>query len=414
MEPFPGERRRELTVSDEFPSNISPFPDPLPNSLLYDQSTAATALLPPPPHVLDPTSHLPPQKLRPIRCNNGRAMAAAAENNMGETNELGFLCPVPLKKLRTPHGGGVPVDFSAAAIAVAPELPDSDRMVGNGFEKVQQQAGLEKFGSGMFVDGTVLGRFSETDSSSSSDDDGNSADNADKHFRGKRKKKTSKRLEKFLENLIGQVINRQEQMHNQLIEMIEMKERERIIREEAWRQQEMERTKQEEKARAQETSRSLAIIAFIENWLGHEIQIPRSAETSCHDGEEGEIQNHSNMKFDPSSKRWPRSEVQALITLRSALDHKFRASGPKNTIWEEISIGMSSMGYSRSAKKCKEKWENINKYFKRSLESGKKRPENSKTCPYFHELDTLYKSGLVIAGQSSSSTNNQNEGKLAD
>ncbi|KAK6917878.1 Myb/SANT-like DNA-binding domain 4 [Dillenia turbinata] len=405
MERFPGDHHRELTVSDDFPSNISPFPD----SLLYDHCTAATAVLPP-PHVLDFTFHVPPQKLRPIRCNNGGPMATTSESNRGETNELGLLCPVPLKKprsFRSLLGGAVTVDFAAAL-----ELPKSDRMVGNGFEE-QQQSGPEQFKSCM-LDGRVPnGRFSESESLSSSDDDGNSADNPDKPFHGKRKRKTSKKLEKFLENLIGQVINRQEQMHNQLIEMIGMKERERIIREEAWRQQEMERTKQEEKARAQETSRGLALIAFIENWLGHEIQIPRSVETSCLDGEEGEIQNHNNLMFDPSNKRWPKSEVQALITLRSALDHKFHASGPKSTIWEEISIGMSSMGYSRSAKKCKEKWENINKYFKRSLESGKKRPENSKTCPYFHELETLYKSGLVIAGHSSSSTNNHDEKKPA-
>ncbi|KAF2594250.1 hypothetical protein F2Q70_00045570 [Brassica cretica] len=37
-----------------------------------------------------------------------------------------------------------------------------------------------------------------------------------------------------------------------------------------------------------------------------------------------------------------------------------------------------------------EKWENINKYFKKVKESNKKRPLDSKTCPYFHQLEALY------------------------
>jgi hypothetical protein len=65
-----------------------------------------------------------------------------------------------------------------------------------------------------------------------------------------------------------------------------------------------------------------------------------------------------------------------------------------------ISLAMKKLGYDRSAKKCKEKWENINKYFKKVKESNKKRPEDSKTCPYFHQLDALY-SGRTKKGENS-------------
>lgn len=51
---------------------------------------------------------------------------------------------------------------------------------------------------------------------------------------------------------------------------------------------------------------------------------------------------------------------------------------------------MKKLGYNRNSKRCKEKWENINKYFKKVKESNKKRPQDSKTCPYFHQLDALY------------------------
>ncbi|KAK6115657.1 hypothetical protein DH2020_007926 [Rehmannia glutinosa] len=92
-----------------------------------------------------------------------------------------------------------------------------------------------------------------------------------------------------------------------------------------------------------------------------------------------------------SSSRWPKAEVQALIDLRTSLDLKYQENGPKGPLWEEISAAMAKLGYNRSSKRCKEKWENINKYFKKVKESNKKRPEDSKTCPYFHQLDALYK-----------------------
>ncbi|CAI9778027.1 unnamed protein product [Fraxinus pennsylvanica] len=92
-----------------------------------------------------------------------------------------------------------------------------------------------------------------------------------------------------------------------------------------------------------------------------------------------------------SSSRWPKAEVQALIDLRTSLDLKYQENGPKGPLWEEISAAMARLGYNRNAKRCKEKWENINKYFKKVKESSKKRPEDSKTCPYFHQLDALYR-----------------------
>ncbi|KAL0556472.1 hypothetical protein IC582_004986 [Cucumis melo] len=92
-----------------------------------------------------------------------------------------------------------------------------------------------------------------------------------------------------------------------------------------------------------------------------------------------------------SSSRWPKVEVQALIKLRTNLETKYQENGPKGPLWEEISSAMMKLGYNRNAKRCKEKWENINKYFKKVKESRKTRPEDSKTCPYFHQLDALYR-----------------------
>ncbi|KAL4347021.1 hypothetical protein GQ457_17G022940 [Hibiscus cannabinus] len=107
--------------------------------------------------------------------------------------------------------------------------------------------------------------------------------------------------------------------------------------------------------------------------------------------------------MEPASSRWPKTEVLALINLRSGLEARYQEAGPKGPLWEEISAGMSRMGYKRSAKRCKEKWENINKYFKKVKESNKKRPEDAKTCPYYHQLDALYRKKILGGGTSSGS-----------
>ena len=114
-----------------------------------------------------------------------------------------------------------------------------------------------------------------------------------------------------------------------------------------------------------------------------------------------------------SSSRWPKTEVHALIQLRMDMDNRYQENGPKGPLWEEISAGMRRLGYNRSSKRCKEKWENINKYFKKVKESNKRRPEDSKTCPYFHQLEAIYRkkhtgSGGAAASAANAVTEQQN------
>ncbi|KAL3516314.1 hypothetical protein ACH5RR_023216 [Cinchona calisaya] len=102
-----------------------------------------------------------------------------------------------------------------------------------------------------------------------------------------------------------------------------------------------------------------------------------------------------------AGKRWPKDEVQALINLKCSLTSNNatddRKEGAKGPLWERISQGMLELGYKRSSKRCKEKWENINKYFRKTKESNKKRSLDSRTCPYFHQLSTLYNQGTGVA-----------------
>lgn len=100
-------------------------------------------------------------------------------------------------------------------------------------------------------------------------------------------------------------------------------------------------------------------------------------------------------KDEELRKRWPRDEVLALINLRSSLNVEDKESSGKGPLWERVSQGMLALGYKRSAKRCKEKWENINKYFRKTKDVSKKRSLDSRTCPYFHQLNTLYSQGTL-------------------
>ncbi|KAI4372149.1 hypothetical protein MLD38_010421 [Melastoma candidum] len=68
--------------------------------------------------------------------------------------------------------------------------------------------------------------------------------------------------------------------------------------------------------------------------------------------------------------RWPRQETVALLKIRSEMDATFRDASLKGPLWEDVSRKMAELGYKRSAKKCKEKFENVHKYYKRTKEGG--------------------------------------------
>ncbi|ESW16814.1 hypothetical protein PHAVU_007G186700 [Phaseolus vulgaris] len=104
---------------------------------------------------------------------------------------------------------------------------------------------------------------------------------------------------------------------------------------------------------------------------------------------------------DDVGRRWPKDEVLALINLRctsvsNSNTNEEKEGNNKVPLWERISQGMSELGYRRSAKRCKEKWENINKYFRKTKDVNKKRSLDSRTCPYFHQLSSLYNEGKLV------------------
>ncbi|KAM3711521.1 hypothetical protein ACJW31_01G114400 [Castanea mollissima] len=259
-----------------------------------------------------------------------------------------------------------------------------------------------------------------TDSSSTS---------SDEQLEDRRKKK--RKWKDFFERLMKEVIEKQEELQKRFLDAIEKRERDRMVREEAWRAQEMTRINREREILAQERSiaaaKDAAVMAFLQKISEQQnpgqqphnnlpppqptatqpqpqpqpapLPLPQpvapAPSTAAPHAIVTTLEIHKNDNggnFTPtSSSRWPKVEVQALIKLRTSLDAKYQENGPKGPLWEEISLAMRKLGYNRSSKRCKEKWENINKYFKKVKESNKKRPEDAKTCPYFHQLDALYR-----------------------
>ncbi|CAI0440270.1 unnamed protein product [Linum tenue] len=266
------------------------------------------------------------------------------------------------------------------------------RSIANGGGEAQCSPGLgspgEGSGSGRQ---NVEGNNSEGGvfSSSSDDEEGSSADTK-KGLNLKRKRRTREKIEHFVERLVMEVMDKQEQMHAQLIEMLERRERERIMREEDWRKQEMERNKREAAAREEETSRNLALISFIHKALGGgDGDIKISEQLAAISPDQAKDVIFATPCEDKG--RWSEAEINALITLRTPIEPKFRIVGPKcSYLWDGISAGMKKMGFNRSGKKCSEKWENMNHYYKRSMENRGKKGFNSNKVPYFHELKLLH------------------------
>lgn len=296
-----------------------------------------------------------------------------------------------------------------------------------------------------------------------------------KRKRGSSSSSGTRRMMQFFENLMKQVMHKQEVMQQRFLEAIEKREQDRMIRDEAWKRQEMARLAREQEVMAQDraisASRDAAIVTFLQKITGQTIQLPTPAPPLSFSAApppppasqqapiptstpapapaatptptptptpppsqpqqqlQQQVHQHSQnfsrvvlavpeQQVPPqaqdiimsggggsfeatSSSRWPKVEVLALIKLRSGLEQRYQEAGPKGPLWEEISAGMHRMGYKRNPKRCKEKWENINKYYKKVKESNKKRPEDAKTCPYFHELDALYRRKILGGGSTS-------------
>ncbi|KAJ7945286.1 trihelix transcription factor GT-2-like [Quillaja saponaria] len=246
-----------------------------------------------------------------------------------------------------------------------------------------------------------------------SDNSDSITSSSSKEWEGRTGKKKRK-LTEFFGRLMKEVIEKQENLQRKFMEVLDKCEHDRLAREEAWKMQELERLKRERELLVQERSiaaaKDAAVLALLQKFTEQAgpVQLPEKIldENTIlgdkdKDKQENQTSNGGNAMdkersyssgdlTQMSSSRWPKDEVEALIRLRTNLDLQYQGIVPKIPLWEDISAEMKKIGYNRNAKRCKEKWENINKYFKRIKEKNRKKPEDSKTCPYFQQLDALY------------------------
>ncbi|CAN8290219.1 unnamed protein product [Cochlearia groenlandica] len=261
---------------------------------------------------------------------------------------------------------------------------------------------------------TFSSHSSSTASRMGSDDDV-AVDDQD----GPSSRKCGSKMMKLFESLSRKMIHKQTAMQRRFLEALEKREQERLHREEAWKRQQVSRLAQEHELTSQEravsASRDAAIISLIQKITGHTIQLPPSLLSSSQPPSDPkriepivaisqprilphhqqEVIMSSEQSLLPSTSRWPKAEILALINVRSGMEPKYQDNVPKGVLWEDIASSMKRMGYNRNAKRCKEKWENINKYYKKVKESQKTRPQDAKTCPYFDRLDLLYRNKVV-------------------
>ncbi|CAA0831651.1 Duplicated homeodomain-like superfamily protein [Striga hermonthica] len=202
--------------------------------------------------------------------------------------------------------------------------------------------------------------------------------------------------EEYFEGLVGEIVRKQEEMQNRFLEALERRELDRAARDDAWRAEEAARLGRERELLAQEryaaAAKDKAVLALLQKVAREQnLQIPINTDKPLQPLPEAAAADPPEAEAAGGSSRWPKAEVEALIKLRMGMEMKYQENGPKGPLWEEISGEMGKLGYRRNAKRCKEKWENINKYYKKVKESKKTRPEDSKTCPYFHQLEEIYR-----------------------
>ncbi|KAL5710769.1 hypothetical protein ACHQM5_021295 [Ranunculus cassubicifolius] len=102
------------------------------------------------------------------------------------------------------------------------------------------------------------------------------------------------------------------------------------------------------------------------------------------------FENNHGGNNNNNNARWPRQETLTLLEIRSHLDSKFKEANQKGPLWDEVSrIMAEEHGHQRSGKKCREKFENLYKYYKKTKE-GKAGRQDGKNYRFFRQLEALY------------------------
>ena len=92
-----------------------------------------------------------------------------------------------------------------------------------------------------------------------------------------------------------------------------------------------------------------------------------------------------------TSKIWKVAEVRKIIDLHAVNEEKFTKQGcKKNIIWQSIAVEINKMGNYFTSLQCEQKWKNLTKAFRDTVDHNSKSGNEKKECPYFKELEESY------------------------
>ncbi|KAM7262864.1 hypothetical protein ACFE04_000547 [Oxalis oulophora] len=247
-------------------------------------------------------------------------------------------------------------------------------------------------------DSLSLSNSSDFDTSSS---DGVMENNDSAERRRKRKGGRSWRvkIKEFIDAQMRKLIEKQETWLEKLTKTLEMKERERMIREEEWRTQESARIDREHKFWAKERAwieaRDAALMESLQNLSGRSQLKSASSPLEFMAGAENQNDNGSETRNNVVvNDSWTEIEITRLMELKNNMESRFQASS-QDVLWDEIAAKMASFGFDKSPIHCKEKWDTISIYVSKNVENGnKKRKEsnhnNHNSSSYNPNLYSLY------------------------
>lgn len=284
----------------------------------------------------------------------------------------------------------LPVSLSESHLA-GQNLPFHGAINNNSSSHLGNDSNREAFQTPKLCDSLSLSNSSEFDTSSSDD----SVEKSKKRRGGSRRSWKAK-IRDFIDSQMRKLMEKQEAWLEKMMRTIEHKEQERVSREEEWRKQEADRLDREHKFWANERAwieaRDAALMEALHKLTGKEIS---KAELPTDNGNENDITSGG-------CESWPESEITRLIQLRISMESRLQHSEcSEEVLWEEIAAKMGCWGYDhrRSAIMCKEKWDSINNYLKktRDCDINKKRKENSRSSCYYQNNEgiSLYNQGLI-------------------
>ncbi|CAK9202390.1 unnamed protein product [Sphagnum troendelagicum] len=116
--------------------------------------------------------------------------------------------------------------------------------------------------------------------------------------------------------------------------------------------------------------------------------LPMQTSPEVGGGDLGSLTAGKRSKKEDRIPQWSYHETKEFIAVRAELEKDFTQTKRNKTLWELIAAKMKEKGFRRSADQCKCKWKNlVNRY--KGKETNE--PDNGKQCPFFEELDAIFK-----------------------